>query len=301
MRIRSCPVALLLALVAAALSSCATPPEPQPAQQESGAAQHPTPKNARTPKLSHLPHAINAQIQKAAQRPESHGASVPAEPDKEDKLVRTRIEKRKDSAKLNQEARMMLRMRINERGVPEKIEVEKSSGFPHLDQAAITAARSSRYSPYVRDGEPRRATLRVPIVIEGGAAQHPTPKNTRTPELSHLPHAINTQRQKAAQRPESHGASVPAEPDKEGKPVRTRIEKSTASAKLDQKARTMLRVLIDEQGVPVKIGIEKSSGFPRLDQAAIKAAQESRYTPHVQNGKPRHATLRVPIVFELEP
>lgn len=61
---------------------------------------------------------------------------------------------------------VMLRMLVDEKGVPVKIDIEKSSGFPRLDQAAVTAAKASRYTPHVRDGKPQQMIARVPIVFD---------------------------------------------------------------------------------------------------------------------------------------
>ncbi|MDO4232421.1 MAG: energy transducer TonB, partial [Lautropia sp.] len=70
------------------------------------------------------------------------------------------------SKRAGETGKVMLRVLLDEKGTPVKIEIEESSGFPRLDQAAIAAARSSRYSPYVRDGKPQQVIARVPIVFD---------------------------------------------------------------------------------------------------------------------------------------
>lgn len=56
-------------------------------------------------------------------------------------------------------------MLIDVRGVPGEIVVERSSGFPALDEAAIAALRRSRFRPYVDAGRPRAATAVVPFTF----------------------------------------------------------------------------------------------------------------------------------------
>ena len=48
-----------------------------------------------------------------------------------------------------------LNILVNEWGVPVEVVVEKSSGYPRLDQSALTAMRAARFKPYVEAGQPR--------------------------------------------------------------------------------------------------------------------------------------------------
>ena len=57
----------------------------------------------------------------------------------------------------------MLRILVNEKGRPEIVEVQKSSGFPRLDEAAKESALGAVFKPYMEDGRPVSVYAIVPI------------------------------------------------------------------------------------------------------------------------------------------
>lgn len=56
------------------------------------------------------------------------------------------------SQDLGEAGSVMLRVLIDERGLPREVSVQKSSGFPRLDQAAVEAMRRARFQPYSENG-----------------------------------------------------------------------------------------------------------------------------------------------------
>jgi protein TonB len=70
------------------------------------------------------------------------------------------------SRRLGEQGQAMLRVLIDELGLPVRIEVESSSGHARLDDSAIAAARSSRFSPYREDGVIRPVWVRLPYVFD---------------------------------------------------------------------------------------------------------------------------------------
>jgi protein TonB len=67
------------------------------------------------------------------------------------------------SRRLGEEGKVMVRVLVNEKGRAERAEVQKSSGFPRLDDAARQAALRALFKPYVEDGKPLAVFAIIPI------------------------------------------------------------------------------------------------------------------------------------------
>jgi protein TonB len=86
-------------------------------------------------------------------------------------LVRARARYRRNPApdypeearRLRQEGVVLLRVQVNARGRVEGTEVERSSGFPSLDQAAARAVRRWEFEPARRGDTPVASTVTVPV------------------------------------------------------------------------------------------------------------------------------------------
>jgi protein TonB len=70
------------------------------------------------------------------------------------------------SRRLGESGVVVLRVLIDEQGVPREVQVETSSGFARLDEAAIAAVRRARFVPHSEGGRTRAAVARVPIRFE---------------------------------------------------------------------------------------------------------------------------------------
>ncbi len=70
------------------------------------------------------------------------------------------------SRRMGEEGETVLRMLINEKGRPERVEVQKSSGFPRLDEAARQAALRTICSPSMEDGKAVPVYARKPITFQ---------------------------------------------------------------------------------------------------------------------------------------
>lgn len=67
------------------------------------------------------------------------------------------------SKRLGEQGVAMLRIIVSETGMPETIQLEKSSGFDRLDKAALEAAKKCRFNPYMRDNKPMKVTVIAPF------------------------------------------------------------------------------------------------------------------------------------------
>ena len=63
----------------------------------------------------------------------------------------------------NEQGMVMLRVLIDPSGSPEELEIWKSSGFPALDKAAISAVRNWRFVPARMNGQAVAAWAQVPV------------------------------------------------------------------------------------------------------------------------------------------
>ncbi|MEQ1581502.1 MAG: TonB family protein [Steroidobacteraceae bacterium] len=61
---------------------------------------------------------------------------------------------------------VMLRVLIDDGGLPAQIVIEKSSGFPRLDEAALAAMRGARFKPHTENGRTLAVWAPAPIIFE---------------------------------------------------------------------------------------------------------------------------------------
>lgn len=73
----------------------------------------------------------------------------------------------------------------------------------------------------------------------------------------------------------------------------------TASMRLGESGRNVVRIWVGPDGKPFKAEIETSSGFARLDQAAIQLAMAQRFKPATVNGVPSQTSLELPLLWKL--
>lgn len=64
---------------------------------------------------------------------------------------------------MHQEGMVMLRVEIDQKGIPVKVEVKQSSGYKLLDQAALKAVRRWRFQPERIGGLPVKSMVSIPV------------------------------------------------------------------------------------------------------------------------------------------
>jgi protein TonB len=80
--------------------------------------------------------------------------------------VRTRIAYPRDAARMHQHGTVILSVLVGADGVPQSIEIEKSSGWRSLDNAARDAVRHWTFQPGTRNGIATALWARVPISFD---------------------------------------------------------------------------------------------------------------------------------------
>ena len=68
-----------------------------------------------------------------------------------------------DSRMLREEGRVFLRIHVSEEGLPDEVTLQRSSGFPRLDQASVAVIWRWKFIPARQDGKAVAATVVVPI------------------------------------------------------------------------------------------------------------------------------------------
>lgn len=69
------------------------------------------------------------------------------------------------SRELGEQGTVRLRVLVDEQGRPTSILVAQSSGFPRLDQAAISALKAARFKPYQEGGVPQSRWVLAPFTF----------------------------------------------------------------------------------------------------------------------------------------
>jgi protein TonB len=69
----------------------------------------------------------------------------------------------KMSVKLGEQGTVRILVFVGADGSAQKVEIQKTSGYDRLDQAALAAIRHWRFVPGKRDGVPEAASLIVPM------------------------------------------------------------------------------------------------------------------------------------------
>ncbi len=70
------------------------------------------------------------------------------------------------SARMRESGKALVRVYIDEVGMPRSVQLAMSTGFARLDDAALAAVRNCRFRPYVENGVPVAAWAAIPIEFE---------------------------------------------------------------------------------------------------------------------------------------
>ena len=70
------------------------------------------------------------------------------------------------SRRLGESGTVVLRILINEKGLPEQILIQKSTGYNNLDEAGRQAAQRARFKPIIENGKPVPVYVLVPLTFQ---------------------------------------------------------------------------------------------------------------------------------------
>ncbi|WP_296320111.1 energy transducer TonB [Reyranella sp.] len=81
------------------------------------------------------------------------------------------------SRQAGHEGSTLIDVTVDVNGLPSIIVVEKSSGHPALDEAAIEAVKVARFQPYLVNGKPQPVRVKVPIRFVLDESERPARRN----------------------------------------------------------------------------------------------------------------------------
>jgi protein TonB len=67
------------------------------------------------------------------------------------------------SRRANEQGTAMIRVLVDVTGRPAQVSLQSSSGYPALDQSALSAVRAAQFRPYIQGGLPQAVLVVVPI------------------------------------------------------------------------------------------------------------------------------------------
>lgn len=132
---------------------------------------------ARIPDAITLPQAAPPPSSAAAESPRVAVASVPAPPQPAGpKTISSGVEYIQapqpvypsQSRRMGEQGKVVLRVLVNEKGHPDQVLVQHSSGSSRLDEAGRQAALRALFKPHVEDGRPVAVFVIVPLNFQLG-------------------------------------------------------------------------------------------------------------------------------------
>ncbi len=192
---------------------------------------------------------------------------------------------------------------IDEEGTVQRLQINRGSGHPALDEAALRVAGGMAFTPaYNRD-------QRVPVWIAFDISFETQPPRTREAEIPPMPEEVMA----GETDPTEEAASEPA-----GEPVFTPmteqprlINNRETAQRLETHYPPLLRNAgiggtanvwfhIGEDGTVQSVRINESSGYDALDAAALKVAREMIFTPAKNRDEVVDAWVALDVTFEAQ-
>ena len=120
------------------------------------------------------PNAVTVPTSTPAPASEPAAAPAPAASPAQPKTITSGVEylqpPRPDypaaARRMGEEGKAVLRVLVNDKGRTERIELQRSSGSPRLDEAAKQALQRALFKPYTEDGKPVAVYVIVPITFQ---------------------------------------------------------------------------------------------------------------------------------------
>lgn len=154
---------LMVSLVMPSMASSPSPPAPAP-RPVAGRERSPAPTPVEAPPEETPDSPAEPTVESRSERRGPETAYTPARYDAEyldnPPPVYPHLSRR-----FGEEGRVLLRVLVDAQGRAQAVEVERSSGFPRLDRAAIQAVQRWRFVPAQRDRQALSQWVMVPIVF----------------------------------------------------------------------------------------------------------------------------------------
>lgn len=176
------------------------------------------------------------------------------------------------------EGTVYLKLLIDEKGNVAKAKVEQGVK-DMIDEAALVAAKNSKFSPAILNNKPVKVWVILPIAFKLGVEKQETISNVSGEDPdpnSMVPYELG---------PEIIEAATPQYPE---------IAKHAGIT-----GKVFVKVLVDKEGTPKKAMVIKSEN-EIFNQPAIEAAMKSKFTPAMNNGEPVAVWIVMPYKFSID-
>lgn len=120
---------------------------------------------APTPAAAPAPAAVAAPTAPAAEPPRAPAGPKVLPSSAVRYLVEPPLSYPRASRELGEQGVVRLKVLVDETGRPRDIEIARSSGYPRLDQAAVSAMRSARFQPHLEEGVARTVWVLAPLTF----------------------------------------------------------------------------------------------------------------------------------------
>ncbi|HEU5210806.1 MAG TPA: M56 family metallopeptidase [Longimicrobiales bacterium] len=205
---------------------------------------------------------------------------------------------------------------IDRSGAVTRTAINRSTGYPALDSAALNVARTMEFTPAMNRDEPTPVWVAIPIVFRAGTGEAEGDVRMRRPADAGTPSAPPA---RASDDLQAYRAPVGAVPktlaELESAPAFTPFDerpeltnRADVARALEENYPPLLRdagiggealiwFLIAEDGNVLQLRTEKSSGHDALDRAALNVAKQMKFAPARLDDEPVPVWVAIPIVF----
>ncbi|MFC1725438.1 TonB family protein [candidate division KSB1 bacterium] len=192
---------------------------------------------------------------------------------------------------------VLVRILVDEKGLPEEVEILRSSGDKNLDEAVKKACLDgARYTPAKQDGKPVKFRVMHRLVYKPDVKKN-DPEEIRQEEDQY--YELSAGWMVSSMLGKTPG-SYPAMLKGGLESIFEHLKYPVIEKKGFEKS-VEVGIIVNKNGVPEDIKILKSSGFKELDSAVRKACQEgARYQPAKKGGKPAEFRVRHRINFKAD-
>lgn len=145
-----------------------TPPPPKPLITSEPATPAPAPFVAPPPPVEPAPPAVAAvETPPAPPAPPAPPPQIKTVPATAVRYTRQcQLEYPAASKRLGESGQVVLRILVDGKGMPREVTVQKSSGHPRLDAAALRCAPNSRFQPYSENGIAQAVYVPAPFTFD---------------------------------------------------------------------------------------------------------------------------------------
>ncbi|MGD8277221.1 MAG: M56 family metallopeptidase [Gemmatimonadota bacterium] len=199
-------------------------------------------------------------------------------------------------------------LKLDAKGAVQQVQLNQSSGYPALDEAALKVAGVMRFSPASNRGTPVEVWVSVPVKFGASAAAalsvvarrvRESAERLSEPKIDVLTPPVPSEARQEVPNFPSFTPFTVAPRLRNGQVVAVALEKAYPPALRDEGIGGEVRVwfYIDEQGRVLRAQINRKSGYPALDEAALEVASMMEFTPALNRDKPARVWVSIPIKF----